>query len=103
MNNPFEKKDNTALIVSVAIGSIAAGAATWLFMTERGSVVRDQISTQLDKLSALFKNKAVEEVTEEHAPQYTHRKAKAPKTDREALHKDEILHEPNTGAATATE
>lgn len=100
MNNPFEKKDNTALIISVAIGSIAAGAVTWLFMTERGSVVRDQISAQLDKLSDLFKTKAVEEVEEEHVPNYAHRKPKAPKTDREALLRNEILHEPSAGAAT---
>ena len=100
MKNPFEKRDHTALIASVAIGSIAAGAATWLFTTERGAIVREQLAVQFEKLSNLFKSTSLEEVVEEHIPQYTHKRPKAPKTDREALLHNEILHEPEAGAAT---
>ena len=39
MKNPFERENNTGLIVAVAVGAVAAGALAYLFLTDSGSEV----------------------------------------------------------------
>ena len=51
MKNPFVKDDNTVLIAAIALGTIAAGALTYLFLTNSGADVRK-------KLKRKIKNKA---------------------------------------------
>ena len=43
MKNPFEKEDNTGLIVAAAVGALAVGVLAYLFLTEGGSDVRRSI------------------------------------------------------------
>ena len=51
MKNPFVKeKDNTALIVSIAAGAIAAGAIAYLFMTDSGVSVREKLSESIKEV-----------------------------------------------------
>jgi len=89
MKNPFKKKDNTLLIAGIAIGAAAASLA-YLFLTESGSAVRQQFA-------GLF-GRERDELDEEQDPQaYMHHPGKAPKTDREALLKHEILHNTDEG------
>ena len=44
MKNPFEKEDHTGLIVGIAIGVTAGIGLGWLFLTDKGSQYRRQIS-----------------------------------------------------------
>ena len=92
MKNPFVKQDNSALIVAVAIGTVAAGAAGYLILSKRGAGIRKQISAQLDKLRALITGP---EPVNEHAMDYLKPKKKAPKTDKnELLHHEVIAEHP---------
>lgn len=76
MKNPFEKKsDNTVLIASIAIGSVAAGAAAYLFSTEKGASIRRKIA---DVVTGWFTK--AEEVVEDHTA-YLKKPMKARKTD----------------------
>ncbi|GAB3936616.1 YtxH domain-containing protein [Mucilaginibacter myungsuensis] len=95
MRNPFEKRDNTGLIVSIAIGSVVAGAAAYLFLTERGASVRAQAAEQIDKFTKRFK-KDVEQA-EERAIDYVKKTAKKAKTDRDALLHGDILTNEHQG------
>ncbi len=88
MKNPFKKKSNTLLIAGIAIGAAAASLA-YLFLTESGIAVRQQIAGYFGK------SDDADEDEEEDPQAYLHHPAKAPKTDREALLKNEVLH--NTG------
>ncbi|MFD0750537.1 hypothetical protein ACFQZS_10310 [Mucilaginibacter calamicampi] len=89
MKNPFKKKSNTLLIAGIAIGAAAASLA-YLFLTESGTAVRQQLAGYFDR--------DVDESDEDEDPQdYLHHTAKAPKTDREALLRHEVLH--NNGNA----
>lgn len=83
MKNPFVKQNNNALAISVALGSVAAGAAAYLFLTEKGSGIRQRIS-------GLFAKK--EEVNE-HATDYMQKPRKHRKTDREELLHHAIIPE----------
>ena len=47
MKNPFKKEDNTGLIVAVAIGVVATGVLTYLFLTESGSEVIRSVKHKL--------------------------------------------------------
>lgn len=47
MKNPFEKQDNSAFIATVLIGSIAAGAIAYLYLTQSGSHARGGIKRKL--------------------------------------------------------
>lgn len=83
MKNPFKKKNNTLLIAGIAIGAAAASLA-YLFLTESGTAVRQKLAGYFDE---------DESDDEEEDPQaYMHHPGKAPKTDREALLKHELLH-----------
>ena len=94
MKNPFEKNDNRLLIGGVIAGSVIAGAAAYLFLTETGSSVRRQVADRLDRLKESIFGRGAEPIVEE-VPEYRQKPHKAPKTDREALKKNEILHEQN--------
>lgn len=94
MKNPFEKKDNTVLVASLALGTAAVGAATYFILSEKGAALRQKVTDQFSRVRNLF-NKADIEEHAEPAPVYVRKKAKAPKTDREALQHDEILHHPD--------
>jgi hypothetical protein len=37
MKNPFEKKDNTTLVIAATAGALTLGALAYLFLTESGS------------------------------------------------------------------
>lgn len=47
MKNPFVKQDKTGLIVAIAAGSLIAGLAAYLFLTESGSEVISSIKHKL--------------------------------------------------------
>jgi hypothetical protein len=44
MKNPFEKKDNSTLIVAIAAGALTAGVLAYLYLTESGASARSSIS-----------------------------------------------------------
>ena len=44
MKNPFEKEDQTGLIVGIAVGVTAGIGLGWLFLTDKGAQYRRQIS-----------------------------------------------------------
>jgi hypothetical protein len=60
MKNPFEKKNNTALIALGITGAAAAGAIAYLYLTDNGSSTRNKIShtlsDEIDKLGNIFKD-----------------------------------------------
>nr|WP_294795665.1 hypothetical protein [uncultured Mucilaginibacter sp.] len=89
MKNLFKKKNNTLLIAGIAIGAAAASLA-YLFLTESGTAVRQQLAGYFGKDEA--------DDSEEEDPQaYMHHPGKAPKTDREALLKHELLQKADEG------
>jgi len=47
MKNPFEKKDNTTLVIAIAAGALTAGAFAYLFLTESGSNTWNSIEHKL--------------------------------------------------------
>ena len=94
MKNPFERNDHRILIGGVIAGSVIAGAAAYLFLTETGGSVRRRIADRMDRLKeSIFGNGA--EPIVEGVPEYMQKPHKAPKTDRGALKKNEIVHEGN--------
>jgi gas vesicle protein len=90
MKNPFEKNDHKVLIAGIVIGSIAAGAAAYLFLTDTGTTVRQQLSGHFNRIRNAFIGVEPEPVAD-HSMDYLQPKMKKPKTDREALLKHEIL------------
>jgi gas vesicle protein len=99
MKNPFEKNDHKVLIAGIVIGSLAAGAAAYLLLTETGSEVRRQLRGHLGRLRDTFVGAQAEDETTDATPPYLQHKGKAPKTDREKLKKHEII--PEAGAKGA--
>lgn len=99
MKNPFEKNDHRILIGGVIAGSIIAGAAAYLFLTETGSSVRRQLTDQIDRMKQSIFGSTAEPIVEA-VPEYMQKPRKARKTDREALKKDEIRHEENPDDTT---
>ncbi|MGY3215048.1 hypothetical protein [Mucilaginibacter sp. HD30] len=59
MKNPFKKKNNTAIIATIAVASIAAGAVAYLFLTESGSNVRSGLKK---KIKSIAKDAAVDAI-----------------------------------------
>lgn len=92
MRNPFEKDDHSALIAGLVIGSVAAGAAAYLFLTENGGSIRRKIGDQLLALRKSFMAEP-EEAPIDHSMDYMHPKKKAPKTDRDFLLHHDIIEE----------
>ena len=95
MKNPFEKNDRTLLIAGTVIGSLAVGAVAYLFLTETGSQVRQQLAGHLGRMRDAFLGGQPDEPQPEPVPAYLQHKGKAPKTDREKLLKNQLLNNPN--------
>jgi gas vesicle protein len=92
MKNPFERNDHRILIGGVIAGSIIAGTAAYLFLTETGSSVRRQVTDGVCRMKQKLFGDGAEPIVEE-VPEYLQKPHKAKKTDREALQKNEILPE----------
>jgi len=80
MKNPFEKDDHRLLIAGIIVGSVVAGAAAYLFLTETGSTVRQQLAGHLSRMKQSFLGGGSEPPAEEE-PEYLKKPHKAPKTD----------------------
>jgi gas vesicle protein len=93
MKNPFEKENHTNLIAGVIIGTAAAGVAAYLMFSGKGAVIRDEICNSFDRIRNTLMGTAESE-HEDHALDYLAKPHKAPKTDRDALLKHQILTEP---------
>jgi hypothetical protein len=97
MKNPFEKNDHKVLIAGIIVGSAVAGAVAYLFLTETGANVRKELTGHVNRIrdAVMGIEKKPEPAPE---PEYIHHeKPKAPKTDREALKKHEIIGAPEHG------
>jgi gas vesicle protein len=90
MKNPFEKNDHKVLITGIIIGSVAAGTAAYLFLTETGTLVRQQLAGHFKRMRDTFIGSEPKPDADHHID-YLQHKTKKTKTDREALLKHEIL------------
>lgn len=93
MKNPFEKENHTNLIAGVIIGTAAAGVAAYLMFSGKGAVIRDEICNSFERIRNTLMGTA-EPAHDDQAFDYLEKPHKAPKTDREALLKHQILTEP---------
>lgn len=98
MKNPFVRNDHRILIGGVIAGSVIAGAAAYLFLTETGTSVRRQVADRLDRLKQSIFGNRLEPVVED-VPEYLQKPRRTPKSDRNALKKNEVPHEENPGDA----
>jgi len=60
MKNPFKKNNHTALIGAIVIGSVAAGAIAFLFLTEIGNDARKSLKK---KIKSFAKDAAVDAIS----------------------------------------
>jgi gas vesicle protein len=90
VKNPFEKNDHKALVAGIIIGSVAAGAAAYLFLTVTGTSVRKELAGHFSRMRDAFIG-GEPEPSEDHAKDYLQHKGKKPKTDRLAVLKHEII------------
>ena len=49
MKNPFVQENNNGLIVAVLLGSIAAGALSYLFLTDNGAAARAKLKNKANR------------------------------------------------------
>lgn len=104
MKNPFERNNHKLLISGIVIGTVATSAAAYLFLTENGKQVRSRLNGQLAKIRNSFSGKQEIQANIQRDPSaYLKHKTKAPKTDRDALHKHELLHESGSHPENANE
>ena len=94
MKNPFEKNDHKVLIAGIVIGTAVAGAVAYLFLTETGAQVRQQLTGHIDRMRDAFLGAQPEEEPAPSEPEPPKPKGKAPKTDREKIMKDELVPDP---------
>jgi len=94
MKNPFEKNDHKVLIAGIVIGSVLVGAAAYLFLTETGAQVRQQLTGHVDRMRDAFLGAKPEEEPAPSEPEPLPHKGKAPKTGREKVVKDELVPDP---------
>jgi hypothetical protein len=93
MKNPFEKNDHKVLIAGIIIGSAVAGAVAYLFLTETGTTVRQELTGHINRIRDAVMGVDPAPQEEEHATDYLHNEhPKKPKTDREALKKHEVIN-----------
>jgi len=57
MKNPFEKEDYSGLIVGIAVGVTAGIGLGWLFLTDKGSQYRRQITRSVKERLAIRRPK----------------------------------------------
>jgi len=60
MKNPFKKENHTALIATIAIATVAAGAIAFLYFTEKGNDTRKGLKK---KMKSVAKNAAVDAIS----------------------------------------
>jgi len=94
MKNPFEKNDHKVLIAGIVIGSVLVGAAAYLFLTETGAQVRQQLTGHVDRMRDAFLGTQPEEEAAPAEPEPLLHKGKAPKTNKEKVAKDELVPDP---------
>ena len=94
MKNPFERNDHRILIGGAIAGSVIAGAAIYLFLTETGTSVRRRVADRFDRMKGSIFGRDAEPIVEE-VPEHLQKPRKQSKTDREGLKKNEILNEQN--------
>jgi hypothetical protein len=99
MRNPFEKERHTGLIAGLIIGSVAAATVSYLMLTGKGAVIRKDLADTFARLQNTVFGTQEQEEEEDHSTDYLQKPRKAPKTDREALLKHEILAD-DSGAHT---
>lgn len=63
MKNPFVRENNNGLIVAVLLGSIAAGALTYLFLTDGGADAREKLKKKAKRKAKELVVKAVRKKT----------------------------------------
>jgi gas vesicle protein len=51
MRNPFKKDNHTALIGAIVIGTVAAGAIAFLFLTELGDDTRKSLKKKIKSIA----------------------------------------------------
>ena len=51
MRNPFKKDNHTALIGAIVIGTVAAGAIAFLFLTELGNDTRRSLKKKIKSIA----------------------------------------------------
>jgi len=87
MKNPLQHNNNTLLITGIAVGTVAAGAAAYLFLSESGGQFRERL---ISHLGDWFSRKE-KQISQHETPAYLQHKAAQPKTDREQLQHGDIL------------
>ena len=94
MKNPFEKRQSSALIAGIILSSVAAGTIAYLFMTENGSDVREQLKATIKGLISELTGTPAKAPHPEHIHHETayqnKRKPKTKKSDKEKILKHEI-------------
>ena len=85
--------NNKTWIATILLGAVAAGAASYLLLTDEGSALRGKLLSQYHKIKDSAFGVAQEQPGAAQQPGYLKHKQKAPKTDREALQHGEILHD----------
>ena len=72
MKNPFEKNDHKVLIGGIILGTALAGTAAYLFLTETGASVRQELVGHFSRLRDTFVGGEAEPVSDQQvtpAPQ----------------------------------
>ena len=86
MKNPFEKNDHKVLIAGIIIGSAIAGGVAYLFLTETGTTIRQELTGHVNRIRDAVMGVEPAPEEEDHATDYLHHEhPKAPKTDRATL------------------
>jgi len=88
MRNPLQRNNHTLLVTGIAVGTVAIGAAAYLFLSESGEQFRGRLTSHLDNWFGRKEKKSPEHAT----PAYLQHKGAQPKTDREQLQHGDILH-----------
>jgi hypothetical protein len=86
MKNPLEKNDHKVLIAGIIIGSVIAGAAAYLFLTETGTTVCRELTGHLNRVRDAIMGGEPEQAEATPVNYYLHHdKPKPPKTDKDVL------------------